>query len=102
MCTFKKSTRNLLSVALISGAVADTAAYTNLFTKTSHYEGNKLVAKIGLGVMAASLVAAYINEKCDIKIGQNDEVIDDNFEDFDDDFESSDESNHLSPDDVAE
>lgn len=65
MCKIKESTKKLLGVALLSGAAADTAAYTNLFTKTSHYEGNKLVAKIGLGVMAASLVAAYINEKCD-------------------------------------
>lgn len=62
MCSFKDSTKKLLGVSLISGAVADTAAYTNLFAKTSHAEGNKLIAKIGLGVMAASLVAAYVNE----------------------------------------
>lgn len=104
MCNFKDSTKKLLGVALLSGAAADTAAYTNLFTNTSHAEGNKVVAKIGLGVMAVSLVAAYINEKCDIKIGQNEEdVIDDNFEDFDDDFESSEESNpHETRDETAE
>lgn len=104
MCKIKESTKKLLGLALISGVTADAAAYTNVFTKTSHAEGNKMVAKIGLGVMAVSLVAAYINEKCDIKIGQNEEdVIDDNFEDFDDDFESSEESNpHETRDETAE
>lgn len=82
MCTFKDSTKKLLGLALISGVTADAAAYTNVFTKTSHAEGNKLVAKIGLAVMGASLVAAYVNEKYDIKLGQNeeDDVIDDDFE----------------------
>lgn len=75
MCTFKESTKKLLGLALISGVTADAAAYTNVFTKTSHVEGNKVVAKIGLGVMAASLVAAYINEKCNINVEQNEEEI---------------------------
>ena len=75
MCTFKESTKKLLGLALISGAAADTAAYSNLFTKTSHAEGNKLVAKIGLGVMGASLLAAYVNEKCDI--GRKEDILSD-------------------------
>ena len=75
MCTFKESTKKLLGLALISGVTADAAAYTNVFTKTSHAEGNKMVAKIGLGVMAASLVAAYINEKCNI--GGKEEILSD-------------------------
>ena len=75
MCTFKESTKKLLGVALISGVTADVAAYTNVFTKTSHAEGNKMVAKIGLGVMAASLVAAYITEKCNI--GGKEEILSD-------------------------
>lgn len=106
MCTFKKGTKKLLGLALISGAAADAAAYTNLFTKTSHYEGNKVVAKIGLATMAVSLVAAAVNEKYDIKLGRNneeDEVIDDNFDDFDDDFESE-ESSESNPqeDEISE
>ena len=79
MCTFKESTKKLLGLALISGVTADAAAYTNVFTKTSHAEGNKMVAKIGLGVMAASLVAAYINEKCNI--GGKEEILSDAIKD---------------------
>lgn len=74
MCTFKESTKKLLGLALISGVTADAAAYTNVFTKTSHVEGNKVVAKIGLAVMGASLLAAYINEKCD---GRKEEILSD-------------------------
>ena len=79
MCTFKESTKKLLGLALISGVTADAAAYTNVFTKTSHAEGNKMVAKIGLGVMAASLVASYINEKCNI--GGKEEILSDAIKD---------------------
>lgn len=75
MCKIKESTKKLLGVALISGTVSDVAAYTNVLTKTSHVEGNKIVAKIGLVVMGVSLVAAYINEKCNINVAQNEEEI---------------------------
>lgn len=75
MCTFKESTKKLLGLALISGVTADAAAYTNVFTKTSNAEGNKMVAKIGLAVMGASLLAAYVNEKCDI--GRKEDILSD-------------------------
>ena len=75
MCKIKDSTKKLLGVALLSGTVSDVAAYTNVLTKTSHAEGNKMVAKIGLAVMGASLLAAYVNEKCDI--GRKEDILSD-------------------------
>ena len=65
MYNIKETTKKLLGVALISGTVSNAATY-NVLTKTSHVEGNKMIAKIGLGVMAASLLAAYVNDKCNI------------------------------------